>query len=126
MLQLTVLRIYIMILFVACILSALSGCSVSPEAENVTASIIKHFEGRDYRVTEIEIEQINRLPLAQREYMAPEKHTILVALITFEKAGQLPGTGRKSLTFKDVVITIRKTGTHGVWQVDHIKGIPLL
>ena len=115
----------ILILIIPSCLFVLSGCTVDPEEENVRASIIKYFEGRDYRVSEIKIGKIEELPLGKREYMAPKKHVVSILLITLEPVEQSDMTGRKAVTFKEAVITIRRTGTHGVWGVDEIKGINL-
>ena len=99
--------------------TVLSSCAVDPDMENVKGSIIKHFQGRDYAVTEIKISKIEQLPLGKREYMAPKKYVVSIAMITLESSD------RGSLTFKDAVITIRGTDSHGIWSVDQITGIPI-
>ena len=114
----------LLLMILPCLL-VLSGCTVDPEEENVRASIIKYFEGRDYRVSEIRIGKIENLPFGKREYMAPKKHVVSILLITLEPTGQSTMKDRKSITFKDAVITIRRTDTHGVWGVDHIEGIEI-
>ncbi|MEN8265090.1 MAG: hypothetical protein ABFR82_16715 [Nitrospirota bacterium] len=100
-------------------MSILISCAVDPGMENVRGSIIKHFERRNYTVTEMEISKIERLPLGQREYMAPKKYDVYITLITLESPGRGP------LTFKDAVIRIRSTDTHGIWLVDRTTGIPI-
>lgn len=109
----------LLLLIILCAVSILISCAVDPGMENVRGSIIKHFERRNYTVTEMEISKIERLPLGQREYMAPKKYDVYITLITLESPGRGP------LTFKDAVIRIRSTDTHGIWLVDRTTGIPI-
>ena len=118
-------RCFILLFIIPLCLYALTGCAVDPEEENVRKSTIKYFEGRDYRVSEIRIGKIEDLAFGKREYMAPKKHVVSILLITLEPTGQSTMKDRKSITFKDAVITIRRTDTHGVWGVDHIEGIEI-
>ncbi len=110
----------LLFLIILCAVSILLSCAVDPGMENVRGSIIKHFERRNYKVTDMEISKIEQLPLGQREYMAPKKYDVYISLITLESSGRVP------LTFKDAVIRIRSTDTHGMWLVDRITGMPII
>ncbi len=109
-----------LLLIILCALIIMISCAVDPGMENVRGSIIKHFARRNYRVTKMEISKIETLPLGQREYMAPKKYDVYITRIILESSGRGP------LTFKDAVIRIRSTDTHGMWLVERISGIPVI
>jgi hypothetical protein len=108
------------------LLVIITACSVEPSKDNVRDSIIRHFETRDYKVVNIEIDKIEPFPLGKRDYMAPKKYTVHIPLITL-KAG--PGSAdnmQTPLTFKNASITISSTGDHGKWSITDIEGINVI
>ena len=103
----------------------IAGCSVTLEESIVNDSIIKHFNSRNYAMTVIEIEKIEAFPISKREYMAPKKYTVYIAMIKLEAGRASAHNKPETFIFKNAVITISGTDKHNEWRVDNISGIPL-
>ena len=113
---------------VACILVA--GCSYSPPENAVITVITEHFEYRNFRVHEVRLGKITRLPISEREYMAPKTFVVEISSITLESMTDVGEPwnykkGRK-LVFSDASLRIRKGNITGKeWEIGIIKGIPV-
>lgn len=113
---------------IACILVA--GCSYTPPENEVLPVIKEHFESRNFRVHEIRLGKITRLPIREREYMAPKTFVVEISSIKLESMKDVGEPwnykqGRK-LVFSDASLRIRKGNITGKeWEIGGIQGIPV-
>ena len=104
---------------------SLSSCSVAPSEEAVSAAIRDYFEGRDYKVADLQIGGISPVPLSQKTYMGTEGHIVGIRRMTLE-ALQDNREYKKGerIVFTDASIRIReKTDKKGEWIIVNISGI---
>ena len=106
---------------------SLSSCSTAPSEEAVKAVIRDHFEGRGYKVVDLQISGISSVPLSQKTYMGTEGHLVSVRRITLEVLGSTVDYKKgERLIFTDASIRIReKVARKGKWVVANISGIPV-
>jgi hypothetical protein len=115
----------ILIIFIA-LTVMMTACSVEPGKDNIKDSIIRHFEARDYKVVDIEIDKIEPFPLGRRDYMAPKKYTVHISLITLEAGAGSEDNRQPPSIFKNASITISSTDEHGKWIITDIEGINVI
>ena len=114
----TVSRLILIIIIIL-----LSGCSAPPEVSEVRDVIIRHFENRGYRVTELEIGKIGNIPLRDREYMSAKGHLVQIGLITLQPEGR---DGADAATFSEALIEIHRSQDQSTgWAITRITGIPV-
>jgi hypothetical protein len=114
-----------LIIFIA-LAVMMTACSVEPGKDNIKDSIIRHFETRDYKVVDIEIDKIEPFPLGKRDYMAPKKYTVYISLIKLKAGAGSEDNSQPPLIFKNASITISSTDEHGKWIVTDIEGINVI
>jgi hypothetical protein len=101
---------------------ALEGCAPLPSEKEAKDAIIKHFEGRGYRVIALETGGIKEIELAKKGYMGTPGFVIEIRSIVLEGKAE---TGQ--LSFRNGVIQVREQpGQKGRWLVSNISGIPVL
>ncbi|HYQ47626.1 MAG TPA: hypothetical protein VEP69_01045 [Thermodesulfovibrionales bacterium] len=105
----------------------LAACSAAPSRETAARVIRDHFEGRRYRVMDLQLGKISSVPLNRMTYMGTPGNSIEIKRIVLEV---LKDTGEyrrgQILTFADAVITIReKVDKKDQWSVVDVSGIPV-
>ena len=104
---------------------SLSSCSVAPSEEAVSAAIRDYFEGRDYKVADLQIGGISPVPLSQKTYMGTQGHIVEIRRITLEvREDNREYRKGEKLSFINASIRIReKIDKKGGWIVVNISGI---
>ena len=80
-------RIECIVAVIPCILIA--GCSYTPPEKAVEAVVKEHFESRNYGVLELRLGRISRLPVREREYMAPKTFVVEISSIKLETMSEV-------------------------------------
>ena len=107
-----------------------AGCSPPPEEQRVESVVRQYFEGRGFRVQEMQMGKIDRNALRDRDYMAPLTFIVRLDIVRLEALGQVVGTPsiRKGqvLTFRNATLHIRRSPSPGGdWEVGEISGIDI-
>jgi len=107
-----------------------AGCTTTPTTGTVTSAIINYFEEKNYRVIELDISDIQPVPLREKIYMGTEGYIVGVQSITLEVLENIgePWSYRKGqrLTFRNGAIQIKEQrGRKGTWVISNISGIPV-
>jgi hypothetical protein len=119
------------VLFLVCIfvIADLWGCSVSPSQSTVAETITDYFKSGQYRVVNLKIGKIERMPLSEKTYMGTPGYVVDIVSITLEPQvdkGMDIKKG-KQLTFSNARVRIRQdTANKNVWRVSIISGITVL
>jgi hypothetical protein len=117
-----------MIFFALVLMCMSAGCKVTPKKEFLQDIITRYFEAKKYRVLELDITDIQPLPLHEKTYMGTDAYTVFIHSITLiitEASGPpwLYRTGQE-VTFRDATIRIREDrGKRGTWIIHEITGI---
>ena len=107
-------------------LSLLLGCRPVPTRDVVRNLILKDFEARHYKVTELQISDI-KPSSGEKIYMSSETYIVDIPLITLQ-ATQDNGSHKKGqqLSFRNASLGIREDlYEKGKWIITDIKGISL-
>jgi hypothetical protein len=110
---------------------SLSACSLPPSKDAVKEVIIKYFEVRKYRISDIDIGEIKPIPMSEQRYMGTKGYLVEIKSITLEAAEKigLPVQNKKGekMTFSNATITLReKNDKKGEWIISNISGIAIL
>ncbi len=108
----------------------LAGCGAPPSKSLVTRVITHYFEEKHYKVIDIDIGDIQPIPLREKTYMGTEGYVVGVRSVTLEVTEDIgePWSYRRGriLTFRNAVIHIKEQpGQKGAWVISHISGIPV-
>jgi len=108
----------------------LAGCSSSPSKDAVARVITHYFEEKYYTVIEIDVGDIQPVPLREKTYMGTEGYVVGVRSITLEVTQDIgaPWSYKKGqrLTFRNAVLHMREQpGEKGTWIISNISGIPV-
>jgi hypothetical protein len=111
------------------LLPFLIGCGPAPTKDNIKTLIVRDFEARHYRVTDLQISDI-KPSTGEKIYMGSKSYIVHIPLITFE-ATQDTGSpvlymkGQK-FGFKNASVEIKEDlYKKGKWTIKDIKGIPV-
>jgi hypothetical protein len=111
------------------LLPFLIGCGPTPTKDNIKTLIVRDFEARHYRVTDLQISDIK--PSAGEEiYMGSKSYIVHIPLITFEATQDIGSPvfyikGQK-FSFKNASVKIKEDlYKKGKWTIKDIKGIPV-
>ena len=110
---------------------SLSACSLPPSKDTVKEVIIKYFEVRKYRIADIDIGEIQPIPVSKQRYMGTKGYLVEIKSITLEAAENIglpvQNKKREKLTFSNATITLReKNDKKGEWIISNISGIAIL
>ena len=113
-----------------CILLVLSGCSIPPAKSTVEELIIKHFEKRQYKVTDVMIGDISPIAMGEKQYMGTEGYDVKVPLLTLEFTRDIgePWNYKKGrhMTYHNGSVRIKRSAERSnEWIIINISGIPL-
>lgn len=108
----------------------IAGCSYAPPEGAVKAAVAEHFESRSYRVREMSMDKIGRIPLSEREYMSPRTYVVEISSITLETMRDVGESWNykkgRILVFRGASLRIRAgSDTDRKWVVGSIHGIPV-
>jgi hypothetical protein len=111
------------------LLPLLIGCGPAPTKDNIKTLIVREFEARHYRVTDLQISDI-KPSAGEKTYMGSKSYIVHIPLITFEATQDIGSPvlymkGRK-FSFKDASVEIKEDlYKKGKWTIKDIKGIPV-
>jgi hypothetical protein len=107
----------------------LLGCRPMPTKEYVKDIIVKNFEARHYRVTELQVSDVKPSP-NERIYMGSKSYIVYIGSITLVAAQNAGGPplykkGRK-FSFRDASLEMKEDPYQkGKWIIKNIEGIPV-
>jgi hypothetical protein len=105
----------------------LSSCSTAPSEEALSAVIRDYFEGRGYKVADLQLGGISSVPLSEKTYMGTEGHVVEIRKMDLEVLQDTKDHKKgERLVFTDASIRIReKADKKGGWIVAQISGIQI-
>jgi hypothetical protein len=110
-------------------LSLLLGCRPMPPKDVVKNLILRDFESRHYKVTELQISDI-KPSSGEKIYMSSETYIVYIPLMTLEATQDIgsPVMYKKGqqLSFRNASMGIKEDlYQKGKWIITDIKGIPV-
>lgn len=113
-------------LVIIILLAALWGCSVAPAERTVAGAITDYFESGRYKVVDLQIGNIEGIPLSEKTYMGTPGYVVDIVSITLEPQADkgIDIKKGKQITFSNASIRVRQdTVNKNVWHVSIISGI---
>jgi hypothetical protein len=117
-------------LSVIVVLSLLQGCSAGPSKSTVEELIVKHFQGKQYKVMNLTIGEIRSMPLGEKQYMGTPGYDVDIPTITLRK-NQDGGDSsfnkkEQEMTFNNVTVRIKQRSVRDrEWVIASIEGISI-
>ena len=106
------------------------GCTTSLSESTAEELITRHFEKRQYKVTELTIGDINPVPMGEKQYMGTAGYRVSVPLLTLEFTRDIGDpwnyTKGQRKTFRNARVKIKERSGHNrEWIIADIEGVPL-